>query len=53
MIDSNPALTDEIQNIFHKINLIQKEIAKCQLQNIRQNQIEQEIMQSFSVSMKR
>lgn len=48
--DNNPALSAEIRRILHKINLIQNEIAKCQMQYVQQEQIQQEILRSFSVS---
>lgn len=46
--DNSPALCAEIKNIFYKINLIQNEIAKCQLQFVQQKRIQHEILQSFS-----
>ncbi len=48
--DNNPALCAEIKNIFYKINLIQNEIAKCQLQYVQQKRTQEEILRSFSVS---
>lgn len=39
-----------IKVIFYKINLIQKEIAKCQSKYLEHKREQQEILQAFSVS---